>query len=418
MPTDPLKSTSGRPGGRGPVVFIITRGDSVGGAQIHVRDLAARLHAEGEAVLVLLGSTGPFTDDLDQRNVPWRTCPGLARSIHPLRDIRAVREVHRMLLRVRPRLVSTHTAKAGLAGRLAACWAGVPVLFTVHGWQFAPGIPRLQRLLVYGLELVLSRLPGPQRVITVSRFDLRLARRSGAVPLRRLRLVYNGLPEIGPGNSVTPVREHIAATPPPHRPPRLIMIARFQAQKDHATLLRALAEAPGPWELLLAGEEGPLSKHVQDLAEEMGFEKRWAAGRDTVAGEATDGPPARAPANGAVAFLGHRSDIAELLAASDLYCLATNWEGLPRSIIEAMRAGLPVVASDVGGVRELVQDGVTGRVVPRGDVGALAHALRTLLGSGTDRRRMGIAARHRYEAFFTFEAMYQKTRKVWNELPG
>ncbi|TVR71907.1 MAG: hypothetical protein EA427_03705, partial [Spirochaetaceae bacterium] len=299
MPIDPLSPTAVRVDEGGPVVFVITRGDSVGGAQIHVRDLASRLRAEGEAVLVLLGSSGPFTDDLDQRDVPWRICPGLARSINPVRDIRAVREVHRILLRVRPRLVSTHTAKAGLVGRLAACWTSTPVVFTAHGWQFTPGIPPAQRLFVYGLELFLSRLPVPQRVITVSQFDQRLARRSAAVPPGRLRLVYNGLP--GTGVVDRPARREPPSgeAPIPARSPRLIMIARFQAQKDHETLLRALAEIPGSWELFLVGEEGPLSKRVQELAIELGFGRRWNAEAGTAAEKRR-----------VVAFLGHRGDIA------------------------------------------------------------------------------------------------------------
>lgn len=383
------------------VVFIITRGDSVGGAQIHVRDLSVRLQSDGLKTLVLTGNRGTFTADLEARGVPWRVCPALARSINPARDFQAVREIRRVLLAVRPRLVSTHTAKAGLVGRLAAAWARVPVVFTAHGWQFSPGIPPTQRILVYALELLLARLPGPSRVITVSRFDFRLARRSAAVPSQRLRLVYNGLPDKRMDKEA-PVGNVTSR----YTPTRLVMIARFQAQKDHATLVRALAELPGPWILQLVGEDGPFSASIRDLVTQL--ELTHSTGKSSKLPRTQDMRH--------VEFLGHQRDIEELLAAADIYCLVTNWEGLPRSIIEAMRAGLPVVATDVGGVTELVRDGITGRVTGRGEVKELACALLQLIRDRDKRARMGMEGRRRYENLFTFEAMYRKTRTVWREI--
>ncbi|TVQ38235.1 MAG: glycosyltransferase family 1 protein [Spirochaetaceae bacterium] len=436
------------------VAFVITRGDSIGGAQIHVRDLSSRLRADGATVLVLVGTSGPFTEDLDARGVRWRICPGLARSINPLRDLQAVREVHRVLLIERPQLVSTHTAKAGMVGRLAACWSGIPALFTVHGWQFAPGIPRAQRALVYVLELLLSRLPDSRsRVITVSRYDYRLARGSAAVPPRRLRLVYNGLPVINPNTNshadadadANPNTDALTAgspaaepgspdgLPKPTRVPVLTMVARFQSQKDHRTLLHAVADLAGPWRLRLVGEEGPTATAARTLAASLGLlqPSRVHAPDDDPAA-APPGPgrpphPGLSPgpraeklpmpaADRRVEFLGHRRDIAALLCTTDIYCLVSNWEGLPRSIIEAMRAALPVVATDVGGVAELVQDGRTGYLVEPRNPAQLCDRLHRLLSDAPLRRSLGHAALVRYRALFTFEAMYHNTLSVWREL--
>ena len=122
----------------------------------------------------------------------------------------------------------------------------------------------------------------------------------------------------------------------------LTMVARFEPQKDHPSLLKALARLRNhAWRLELIGE-GPLLERTRDLARSLGIADR-------------------------VEFLGQRSDVAERLATSQVYVLSSNWEGFPRSILEAMRAGLPVVASDVAGVSEAVVDGVTGYVVPRGE---------------------------------------------------
>ena len=117
-------------------------------------------------------------------------------------------------------------------------------------------------------------------------------------------------------------------------------------------------------------------------------------------------------------FSGEVHDVPARLAQSSLFVLVSRWEGLPRSIIEAMRAGLPVVASDVGGVRELVEDGVTGYLVPSGDVALLRQWLQELIESPTLRTQMGQAGRRRFEEQFQFEAMFQKTLGVYEEVLG
>jgi glycosyltransferase involved in cell wall biosynthesis len=117
-----------------------------------------------------------------------------------------------------------------------------------------------------------------------------------------------------------------------------------------------------------------------------------------------------------VRFLGSRDDIAELMAASDIYVLATNWEGLPRSIIEALRAGLPVVATELAGTPELVTHDDNGYLVERGDVDELAEMLGRLIADGELRARMGARSRERYEAEFTFERMYRLTVGVYESV--
>ena len=114
--------------------------------------------------------------------------------------------------------------------------------------------------------------------------------------------------------------------------------------------------------------------------------------------------------------MGLRRDVAKVLEGAHVFVLPTNWEGLPRSIIEAMRAGLPVVATDVGGVSELVSDGDTGYLVPRQDPKALSLCLRLLIESRDERVRMGRGGRRRYEAEFTFERMAARTLEVYQEV--
>jgi glycosyltransferase involved in cell wall biosynthesis len=114
-----------------------------------------------------------------------------------------------------------------------------------------------------------------------------------------------------------------------------------------------------------------------------------------------------------VEFLGQRQDVAEILAASNLFVLSTNWEGFPLSILEAMRAGLPVIATDVDGVREAITDGDNGLLVRARDLDGLTEAIRRLVADPAIRERMGARGRIAYEERFSVGAMLRKTSSVY-----
>src|SRR5579884_15061 len=112
------------------IAFVLTRADAIGGATVHVRDLAHGLQRRGHRVIVLIGGRGEVSEDLARRDIDFRPLRWLTRPIHPLKDLLAVSELKSVLLSIKPDLVCTHTAKAGLIGRLASAWAGIPVLYT------------------------------------------------------------------------------------------------------------------------------------------------------------------------------------------------------------------------------------------------------------------------------------------------
>jgi len=120
--------------------------------------------------------------------------------------------------------------------------------------------------------------------------------------------------------------------------------------------------------------------------------------------------------NGQVKFLGFRDDVADLLSVCDLFVLPSLFEGLPVSVLEAMAAGKPVVATRIGGTDEAVEDGRTGILVPPRDPAALAGAIRTMLSDLPAARRMGEAGRMRVRHEFTAEAMVARTTKIYEEL--
>jgi glycosyltransferase involved in cell wall biosynthesis len=361
------------------IVYLVTTASPIGGAQIHVRDLAAALAARGHAPAVITSGTGPFIEDLRRLDIPVVVLRHLAVPIRPLRDLRALREVRAALTALQPDLVAAHSSKAGILGRLAGRSLHVPVVFTVHGWAFTPGVPPGPAAVYRQVE----RLVGPlaRMIITVSEFDRRLGLAAGIAGEDRLVTVHNGMPDVPPSLRSEPSRT----------PVRLVMVARFGAQKDHPTLLRALAQLQThAWELDLIGD-GPLRGETEALAAALGLASR-------------------------VRFLGQRTDVDQILANAQISLLVTNWEGLPLSILESMRAGLPVVASSVGGISESVRDEENGYLVPRGNVELLRERIERLLTSPDLRARMGTSGRTRFEQDFTLDHSVNRTLAVYQDV--
>ncbi len=361
------------------LLYLITRAEP-GGAQVHLLELLRGFRDRAELHLgVGEDRDGFLVEEAERLGVKVHPLRHLVQPVRPTEDLLGLFEVMALLRRVRPHLLHAHSSKAGFLGRLAGRALGVKSVFTAHGWAFTEGVPVGRKR----LALLMERLAGRfgHRVIAVSHHDRDLALRHRVVPPERLRVVWNGVPD-------TPLR----ARPGVH-PPRLVMVARFAPPKDHALLLRALSGLRGlPWSLDLVGE-GPLLPQARALAEALGLGER-------------------------VRFLGRRLDVDRALAEAQVFVLATNWEGLPLSVLEAMRAGLPVVATDVGGVGEAVVEGKTGFLVPRGDEEALKARLRTLLLSPDLRASMGEAGRRRYEEAFTLERMLRETWRVYQEVLG
>jgi glycosyltransferase involved in cell wall biosynthesis len=355
---------------------LISRADVIGGAQIHVRDLSTELLARGFEVIVLGGGDGELGDQLRARGVPFRCLPSLHRVPGPVLILRALREIRGCFADLQPDLVSTHSTTAGLLGRIAARSLRLPVLFTAHGWGFTEGRPLSQRIAFWLVERATAPLAA--RIITVCDADLHAAVRTRLTSRDRLVAIANAMPEVA----------HSLRARPEKSPPRIVMVARISHWKDHPTLLNALAGLLDlDWQLELIGD-GHLRRETEALAATLGITSR-------------------------VRFTGYRDDVPVRLADAQMFVLATKWEGFPRSILEAMRAGLPVIASEVGGVGQSVRDGETGFVVPGGDVAALRARLRQLLVDPSERQRMGAAGRNWYEKHFSLERLVSETTAVY-----
>jgi glycosyltransferase involved in cell wall biosynthesis len=362
-----------RPG----VLLLITLAET-GGAQKYVASLLPALAREYDVVVAAHGDgfLGDASRSAGVRYVPLRH---VRRPLHPLHDLLGLVELYRLFRRSRPLIVHANSSKAGILGRVAAVAARVPVrLFTVHGWAF-----KAYEGLASTAYLWADRAMRPLTTTTICVADGELEAGVRARTCRRDRtvVIHNGVeldrPRRPPGRTQAPVT--------------LLSVGRLRAPKDFTTLIRAIsALEPGSVRLRIAGD-GPERPALEAEIAQRGL-------------------------SGTVELLGTRPDVDQLLAAADLFVLSSDSEGLPMSVLEAMAAGLPVVASGVGGVPELVKDGETGALVPPRDSHALAAAIREIAGDPQLRDRLGQAGRRRAEVEFSLEGCRRRHLELYRDL--
>jgi len=361
------------------IVYCIARSDTIGGAHVHVIHMSSWLRSLGYDASVIVGGEGIFCDELSRKKVPYCVCRHLRRPINLFHDAAAFLELRQLIRKLSPNVISLHSAKAGILGRLAAAGSNCAVLFTAHGWSFAEGVPSRKARVYKVLERVTAQLA--DRIITVSEHDRALALDSGIGRPGQIVTILNAMPD----SSARARMDHVSGLT------RIVMVARLDEQKDHVTLFAALAKLNDKsWIVELVGD-GALEANLRKAADEFEIADR-------------------------VRFLGFRRDVDEILARSHLFVLASKWEGFPRSIIEAMRAGLPIIASNVGGVSESVIENETGFVVPRGDAELLRSRLAYLLDRPEERARLGAEARRIYEKNFRFDRMALETLSLYQDI--
>src|SRR5438105_11867978 len=360
--------------------------------------LGPQLRAFATAGYEVIGMSAPgeWVGQLEAggiRHVPLRHA---TRALAPTHDARAFGEMRALFRALRPDIVHTHNPKPGVYGRIAARAAHVPAIVnTVHGLYATPDDTRVRRAVVYTLERLAARCSHAELVQNPE--DVEVLARLG-VPRSKLHLLGNG-----------------------------IDLARFDPSRvspDRTAQLRAE---------MGAGPDDVVCGLVGRLVWEKGYREVFAAAarlrvtapqvRVVVVGPhdsdkpdaITDADLDRARRDG-VTFLGLRHDVEALYAAMDLYVLASHREGFPRSAMEAAAMGVPVVATNIRGCRQVVDDGRTGRLVPVGDVDALAGAIAALATDAELRRSLGEAARAKAQREFDQQRVIDTTLAVYEGL--
>lgn len=298
----------------------------------------------------------------------------IARSYGMAHHVKTARQLRDLFRRERFDLVHVHTPVAAMVGRYAAWRAGVPkIVYTAHGFYFHEHMPLPLRAAHMGIEWLGGRVT--DMLFTQAEEDAATARRLGLCRTGNVHAIGNGV-DVTRFRPVDPAGRSLirARLRTPDDAVVIAVIGRLVAEKGYVELFDAMRANNAV--LWVVGERLK-SDHASAIEAKI----------DEIKKDLSLGPRIR--------FLGYRQDVPEILAAADIFALPSYREGMPRSIIEAMMCGLPVVATDIRGAREEVVPGETGLLVPVRDAKALGAALAALAGDHSLRSRMGQAGRAR-----------------------
>lgn len=366
---------------------------NIGGPARHAILLTQGLQTRGYQTVLVAGQEGSqegsLRDLAGERGLKPLFLPELGREIRPGRDLVALSKLVGLLRRQRPHIVHTHTAKAGALGRIAAKLTRIPILIhTFHGHilhsYFSRGMTRffleIERRLAVISTRILAVSEGQRRDL----LRLRIGRPE-AVGVMPLGLELEGF--LRSGLRRGEVRRWLGAS---SETPLVGIIARLAPIKDHTTFLEAAAELhrTRPDARFLIVGDGELRSTLEQQARALEL--------DTC-----------------VHFLGWQQDLEPIYADLDLVVLSSLNEGTPVCLIEAMAAGLPVVATSVGGTPDLVADGKTGLLVPPKDSKALSRTMGVLLGDAERRHEMGRLGREAVYPMYSAAALIDRMDRLY-----
>lgn len=374
------------------VLLAVTK-SNFGGAQRYVLDLAANLPRDRFETVVAFGPApdgkpGRLAQLLAQHGIRTILVPELTRDMNPLGDARACGALVRLFRAERPDVVHLNSSKAGGLGALAGRIAGVPrIIFTAHGLPFDEDRPLPARMAIAAATWATALLSHRTIAITDD-----TAERLKKLPFigRRIALIRNGVLTPGflsPADARRDIRTLDPGIPPEEK--WIGMIGELHPNKDHATAIEMMSFLESDAHLVVIGE---------------GEEDTKLAAHADAAGVAAR-----------VHFLGYVPDAARYLRAFDAFLLTSRKEGLPYVLMEAGYAYIPVVASDTGGVRDIILRDFTGLIVQPGDSRAFSEAVEKVLRDATLARSLSDELLKRIQKTFSLDQMIEKTARLYAE---
>lgn len=359
---------------------------SVGGGATHVFDLVTYKADEIEQRLVVPPDGGAVADRLREcgyrveeldiaQGWKWKGFFSL---------VQYIREYQ-------PDIVHCHGFRAGLYGRIAAKWVSqeVKTILTVHGFHLFYYKNRWKKKLLMSLERILRKWT--DRVIAVSKTDWQHLLECRLVFKEKSKVILNGIQlTVENPSSREKARTILSISDP--RQPIIATVCRLHHQKGVSYFMKAIPHVLKSYpnaRFLIMGD-GPERRELEQMARDLKN----------------------------VHFLGNRNDVIELLPALDVCVSASLWEGLPLGLLEAMRAEVPIVATDVDGNRDVIEDGKSGLLVSPKDPEALAEAIVRLFQSPILARNLVKEAKIRLHTHFSLKDMVQKTQQIYREITG
>lgn len=377
------------------IFCVVTQGE-MGGAQRFVSQLAHNLDPDRFSLHVVWGATG---QDALARSLPsqttYATVRHLVRHISLWHDLMAVFELRCQILDYRPDIVLCISSKAGFVGALAARplrskIPGLKVIYRIGGWSFNDPWPAYKRRLYIWLERLSARWK--DYIVLNNTHDLEQARTLRIRPRRKAVLIYNGLDPYMPFLSREEARAFLdGRTPATVRATSCDWLvgttANLYPTKDIPTLVRAAARVGGNVRFVVIGD-GEQRAQIERLIKQYGLENRFI-------------------------LLGHIKDAHKYLTAFDVFVLPSAKEGFPWALLEAMAARVPAVATRVGAVPEMLEDGTSGILCEPGNAEQIAHGIVQLLGNDKLRQDLAIAAHQQVITKFSLRTMVDAYERLF-----
>ncbi len=377
------------------VMLVITKGEA-GGAQSHVLALCQTLQTRVNFTVVIGGPVAESTlgRELSALGITVCPMPDMVESLNPLKLWPAVQQLTALIASHQPDIVHAHSAIAGVAARVAGHHADVPVVYTVHGFGFKQEVPLLRRTAASIAERMLA--PWTAHMICVSKHERDLAYHLPIAP-DRVHVIANGIARLPVTEAFPPIDGETGNAHPAEQTqnssamPRVIMVARMKNPKRHDLLLQALAKVRNTLgkelPVTLAGD-GPLHAEHHALAKALNLKT--------------------------ITWAGDVTDVPALLSQHDVFVLLSDHEGMPITVLEAMRAGLCILASDLPGIQEQISQNQEGLLVVN-TADAVAEQLIRLVREPHMRKRLGRAAQQRFDTTFSAEPMAERVLQVYRE---
>lgn len=363
------------------ILYCITKSE-IGGAQIHLLSLLKSFRSKYD-ISLLTGDYGFLEENTKKLDIPVHIINNLSKPISLINDFSIFLNCYKHIQKIQPDIIHTHTAKISLIIRISAFIQRIPVLYTVHGWPFLRGTTLERKIISIPIEFFAKFIT--KKIITVSIFDQDLAKKYLFYTSKKVHYIPNGIEDITPKQKILKSSNKV----------QLITIARMSPQKDYSTLLKSLVYVLNKKprvviELVIIGN-GVNENQIKDLVKNLKLENN-------------------------ITFLGNITNVKKHLDQSNIFILSSNWEGLPISIIEAMRSELPIIATNVGGISEMIPKEENGFLIEHQNYKQMGEAIYCLANNQEQRVQMGKKSRELFLKNFEKSKMLNKTNLIYQDL--
>ncbi|MBI2099194.1 glycosyltransferase [Candidatus Uhrbacteria bacterium] len=370
------------------ILYLITQAEW-GGAQRYVFDLAIAFKTEFDVSIAAGAENGDDSLLRRSRDNGIRTVEisNLHREIRPIEDIRALLKIRSLLKELKPQILHLNSAKAAVLGTLAAAWTGIKIVYTVHGWSFLEPLS-IWKKAAYLIFEKISCSFGREATILLSQKELAAAKKYG-LNCGETEIIFHGIAPpafLDKETALQKLNEHLQK-PLPKNALLIGTVANLYETKDIANLIEALKGVNENFISIVIGT-GPLFGRLKTLIEEEKLSNR-------------------------VILAGKIIPATEILKSFDIFVLPSAKEGFPYAILEAMAAGLPIAATSVGAIPEMIEDKKSGLIAPPKNPGALKTAIESLLKDENLRSLLGQTAANEFKIRFSKDKMVQATKEIY-----